>query len=348
MDVLGVTLLTAGTAVVGLPVFAFALRHRQRLRVRATVSADASADIRRGLQATQRSFGARLREIFARPAGDADAMFASLEEALIAVDVGSTTAAFLVHRVRGRLGRGTDRTAVESVLREEITALLTNPGAQEPRHRPWVVLVTGVNGVGKTTTIGKLAVLHRAAGRRVLLVAADTFRAAAAEQLGVWAERAGADLVGQAPGASAAAVVFDGIKAAVARQVDIVLVDTAGRLHTRTNLMEELRKVQRVIQRELPGAPHETLLVLDATTGQNAIVQARHFVDAVAVTGLVVTKLDGTARGGVLIAIRRELGIPVSYVGHGEGVGDLHPFDASTFVSALFGNGSQRAMTYLP
>jgi fused signal recognition particle receptor len=237
---------------------------------------------------------------------------------------------------------------VESRLREEIAAVLGGPGVQEPTHRPWVVLVTGVNGVGKTTTIGKLAVLHRAAGRRVLLIAADTFRAAAAEQLAVWAERAGADLVGQAAGASPAAVVFDGMKAAVARQVDIVLVDTAGRLHTRTNLMEELRKVQRVIQRELPGAPHETLLVMDATTGQNAIAQARNFVEAVAVTGLVVTKLDGTARGGVLIAIRRELGVPVLYVGHGEGVGDLRPFDASAFIAALFDNGSQVAMAYSP
>src|SRR5262245_55035298 len=263
-------------------------------------------------------------------------MYSRLEEALIAVDVGGETAAALVERVRVRVGGRTERAAVEAALREELEVVLAGTGTPQPRGRPWVVLVTGVNGVGKTTTIGKLAALHRAAGRGVLLVAADTFRAAAAEQLAVWAERTGADLVRPDPGSSPAAGVFDGLKAARARDIDVVLIDTAGRLHTRGNLMEELRKVRRVVEREIPGAPHETLLVLDATTGQNAIAQARTFVEAVEVSGLVVTKLDGTARGGVLVAIRRELGLPVLFIGHGEAATDLRQFDCREFVASLF------------
>jgi fused signal recognition particle receptor len=193
----------------------------------------------------------------------------------------------------------------------------------------------GVNGVGKTTTIGRLAARHRADGRRVMLVAADTFRAAASEQLAVWAERTGSEIVRQAAGADPSAVVFDGMKSAIARGIDVVLVDTAGRLHTRTNLMEELRKIRRIIGRELPEAPHETLLVVDATTGQNAVAQARVFTEALGVTGLVLTKLDGTARGGVAIAVRRELNAPITWIGVGEGVDDLRPFDASQFAAAL-------------
>jgi fused signal recognition particle receptor len=198
-----------------------------------------------------------------------------------------------------------------------------------------VILVLGVNGVGKTTTIGKLAALHRAAGRKVLMVAGDTFRAAAGEQLAVWAERTGAELVRQAAGANPAAVAFDGMKAAVARDADVVLVDTAGRLHTRANLMEELRKIERVIAREIPGAPHETLLVLDATTGQNGIAQARTFAEALSVTGVVLTKLDGTARGGVALAVRTEVGVPIRWIGVGEQVDDLRPFDPGEFAGAL-------------
>ena len=200
-----------------------------------------------------------------------------------------------------------------------------------------MILVTGVNGVGKTTTIGKLATRHAAAGKRVLLVAADTFRAAAGEQLAIWAQRAGVDLVQHAPGGDPSAVVFDGMKAAIARGADVVLVDTAGRLHTRAPLIDELRKLRRVIAREVPGAPHETLLVLDATTGQNALSQARTFTEAVEVTGVILTKLDGTARGGVAIAVRHELGLPIRYIGVGEAAEDLRPFDAAEFVSALLG-----------
>ena len=269
------------------------------------------------------------------PAG-LDAVLSELEEVLIAADVGMRTAAVLLDRVRQRVGRSGDPAEVRRALREEMVAMLDAPPPPAPTARPWVVLITGVNGVGKTTTIGKLAARHAEAGRRALLVAADTFRAAAIEQLAVWAERTGAVLVRQAPGADPSAVAFDGMKAAVARAIDVVLVDTAGRLHTRTNLMAELGKVRRVIAREMPGAPHETLLVLDATTGQNAIAQARSFLEAADVTGIVLTKLDGTARGGIVLAVRYELGLPIHYVGVGEAVEDLRPFVASEFVDALF------------
>ena len=269
------------------------------------------------------------------PAG-VEAMFSELEEALVAADVGLRTASVLLDRVRQRVGRGGGPAEVRQVLREEMVAMLDAPPPPAPSAAPWVVLVTGVNGVGKTTTIGKLGARHAQAGRDVLFVAGDTFRAAAVDQLAVWAERTGATLVRQAPGADPSAVAFDGMKAAVARGMDVVLVDTAGRLHTRTNLMAELGKVRRVITREVPGAPHETLLVLDATTGQNAIAQARSFLEAAEVTGIVLTKLDGTARGGVVLAIRHELGVPIHYVGIGEAVDDLRPFVAHEFVDALF------------
>ncbi len=259
-----------------------------------------------------------------------------LEETLVGADVGVGTARALLAPLRDRLPGDAPSSAVRAALEEALRAMLDAPSAPEPTARPWIILVTGVNGVGKTTTIGKLAERHRTAGRRVLLVAGDTFRAAAIDQLAVWSERTGAELVRHEPGADPSAVVFDGLRAAIARRVDVVLIDTAGRLHTRTPLMEELGKVARVIGREVPGAPHETLLVVDATTGQNAVNQARTFMQAVPITGLVVTKLDGTARGGVLVAIRHELGLPVRYVGVGEAVGDLRPFDAGEFVRALF------------
>jgi len=327
---------------VGLALLALALavvvvrRGRAAPRVAPAPEVRPGERLRRGLLATRRRLAEQLEAALGRGPGDLETSLAQLEDVLVAADVGVRTAQELVARMRLRSGPPADPMALCRVLREEIEALLKAEPPPAPTARPWVVLVTGVNGVGKTTTVGKLAAQHRAAGRRVLLVAADTFRAAAIEQLSVWAERAGAELVRQAPGAGAAAVVYDGMKAALARGVDVVLIDTAGRLHTRANLMEELRKVRRIVEREVPGAPHETLLVLDATTGQNAIAQARTFADAIGLTGIVLTKLDGTARGGVAIAVRREVGVPLRYIGIGEGADDLRSFDAHQFVDALF------------
>jgi len=326
-------IVVAGAALVPLGFVVAYLRARRRrgTQVAPRTAAPPIDRLRQGLLATRRRLAAELEAALRRGATEPEGALKELEEALVAADVGVRNSAELVARVRTRVG-GAD---VRQALREEIEAILGVVEEPTPSTRPWVVLVTGVNGVGKTTTIGKLAARHAAAGRSVLLVAGDTFRAAAIDQLAVWAERTGAELVRQAPGANPSAVVFDGMKAALARAVDVVLIDTAGRLHTRTNLMEELAKVRRVIAREVPGAPHETLLVLDATTGQNAIAQARTFSEALGVTGIILTKLDGTARGGVAIAIREQTGIPIRYVGVGEGTEDLRPFDAHQFVLAL-------------
>jgi fused signal recognition particle receptor len=254
-----------------------------------------------------------------------------LEEALIAADVGVPATAALVAQLEARGQVGDLREA----LSQEIAAVLGEPGTLAVRERPSVILVVGVNGTGKTTTIGKLAHKLRDHGHDVLLGAADTFRAAAEEQLEIWANRAGADFVGAARGADPASVAFDALEAARARGKDAVIVDTAGRLHTQSNLMEELAKVRRVLASRLEGAPHETLLVIDATTGQNGLQQARIFGQAVDVTGVALTKLDGSAKGGIAIAIAHELGLPVKLVGVGEGLEDLRPFDPGDFARAL-------------
>ena len=290
--------------------------------------------VRAALVATARRFRDRLDVAFA---GSRQEVLEGIEEALLTADVGMPTTAALLDGLRARLGANPDPERARAALRDQLSEMLRAAGPTQPSASPWVVLVTGINGVGKTTTIGKLAALHRAQGRKVLLVAADTFRAAAIEQLGVWAERTGADIVKHGSGADPAAVVFDGLRAAVARKADVVIVDTAGRLHTRTPLMDELRKIRRTVERELPGAPHEVLLVLDATTGQNALSQAKAFLEAVTVTGVIVTKLDGTAKGGMVLAIGRELALPVRYVGVGEGVDDLQGFDPDEFVEGLLG-----------
>ena len=260
-----------------------------------------------------------------------------LEEALIRADVGVPATAELVRRLEAR-GTLTDLPAA---LAEEVETLFGEPPVlASASESPTVVLVVGVNGTGKTTTIGKLARKLSEHGRSVLVGAADTFRAAAEEQLEIWAERAGADFVGGARGADPAAVAYDAVEAGRARGRDVVLVDTAGRLHTQGNLMEELAKVRRVISGRIDGAPHETLLVVDATTGQNGLQQARLFAESAGVTGVALTKLDGSAKGGVALAIAHELGIPVKLVGVGEGVDDLRPFDAGDYAHALIGSGS--------
>jgi fused signal recognition particle receptor len=260
-----------------------------------------------------------------------------LEEALLAADVGVASVDELLESVRR--GRPRDRAELEKMLVAEVARETGDPAAT-PFHspdgvKPWVVLLVGVNGAGKTTLAGKLAAREAARGKSVLLVAADTFRAAAGEQLEVWAERAGAELLRQKAGADPAAVAHDGMERARSREKDVVIVDTAGRLHTRTNLMEELAKVRRVIAKQIPGAPHETLLVLDATLGQNGVAQARQFHDALGVTGVALTKLDGTARGGVVLAVRKELGLPIRLIGVGESLEDVDDFEPQAFAEAL-------------
>jgi fused signal recognition particle receptor len=297
-----------------------------------------SARLRSALAKTREGFRQRLAEVFGR-SRELDGILASLEEALLSADVGVRTTTRILQAVREECGgeREPAEATVREALRRAIEQALGEASPKAHTAKPWVILVSGVNGVGKTTSIGKLAARFRAEGDEVLLVAADTFRAAAIDQLSIWAERVGADVVRHQSGADPAAVAFDGMKAAAARGVDVVLVDTAGRLHTRENLMEEIRKISRVIGKAIPGAPHEVWLVLDATTGQNAVHQAKVFSAALGLTGIVLTKLDGTAKGGAALAVREELGVPILFVGFGEGIDDVGPFSATEFASALLG-----------
>ena len=264
-----------------------------------------------------------------------------LEATLLGADLGSATTHEVLEKLRERADRKQIKSVEElkSLLKAELLRILTRantPPVERPEGVPEVVLVVGVNGTGKTTTIGKLAQTVRSDGKTVLLCAADTFRAAAIEQLEIWGHRTGTEVIRTKAGGDPAAVLYDALEAANARHIDCVIVDTAGRLHTKTNLMAELEKMRRTAQRLIPGAPHEVLLVIDATTGQNGLQQAKLFTDAAAVTGVVLTKLDGTAKGGVVVAIARELGLPVRYVGVGEKAGDLLPFDPEAFVDSLF------------
>ncbi len=288
-----------------------------------------------GLRRSRGGFMSRLRTLLVGDSIPA-ATWDEVEESLIAGDVGASLATTGVDRARERPGND---GAVAAVRRELASHLLPRDPSWQlaPRDQPpAVVLIVGVNGTGKTTTIGKLAAREAAAGRRVVLAAADTFRAAASEQLRVWAGRAGADIVAHAAGADPAAVVYDALDAAVARRADVVLIDTAGRLHTKSNLMDELAKIRRVISRRLPDAEPETLLVLDATTGQNGLAQAEAFHETVGLTGIVLTKLDSTSRGGIVFAVEERLGVPVRFAGVGERAEDLVAFDPAAFVDALF------------
>ena len=264
-----------------------------------------------------------------------------LEAALIAADLGTATTRDVLDKLRDKADRKQIKNVDElkRLLKEELLAILTVSGTRPVEKvdgTPEVILIVGVNGTGKTTTIGKLAQVFRSQGKTVLLCAADTFRAAAIEQLEIWGERTGTEVIRTKPGGDPAAVLYDALQAATARHSDYVIIDTAGRLHTKTNLMAELEKMRRTANRIIPGAPHETLLVMDATTGQNGLQQARLFTDAAGVTGIVLTKLDGTAKGGVVVAISHELGVPVRYVGVGEKPGDLLPFNPKDFVDSLF------------
>jgi fused signal recognition particle receptor len=268
-----------------------------------------------------------------------------LEDILIAGDVGVQTAGVILSRLKRRVkdNKYESTSQLVSLLKEEIETVLHVEDRKESSlkilpssAKPFVVMVVGVNGAGKTTTVGKMAYQYRQAGHKVLIGAADTFRAAANEQLEIWAQRAGVDIVQQSHGADPASVAFDAINSALAKQADVVIIDTAGRLHTKTNLMEELKKIKRVMAKLLPGAPHEVLLVLDATTGQNGLQQVRHFTEAVEVTGIVLTKLDGTAKGGIVLAVSNEMNMPVKFIGVGEKIDDLQIFNCRTFIDALF------------
>jgi len=297
------------------------------------------SSLRAGLAKTRDQLAGHWNALIGRQMVD-DAFWEELEETLIAADFGVATTEKIVGQLKIAAQQQNLLAAgdVIRVFRTDVADYLNHPSiAPTPqRSKPHVVLVVGVNGSGKTTTIGKLAAQERSLGRSVMLVAGDTFRAAAAEQLEIWAKRSGAEIVRQREGADPAAVVFDGLAAAKSRGVDVVFVDTAGRLQTKHNLMEELKKIRRVIARAVEGAPHETLLVLDATTGQNAISQARLFHEAGDVSGIVLTKLDGTAKGGIIVAIMDQIDLPVKYVGFGEQVDQLKTFDPRSYVEALF------------
>lgn len=308
--------------------------------------------LKSGLAKTRAILTTDIEDLFQSGEGVTDEMLEELEELLITADLGVQTSLDLVAKITKQAHKIDGPEALKATIREELVQLLEQapeaaapeaaapetsaPEAAPQAARPRVVMVVGVNGVGKTTTIGKIAAKATQKGEKVIIAAADTFRAAAAEQLTIWAERAGAQIVRHKDNADPAAVAFDAVKAASARKAGLLLIDTAGRLHTKVNLMEELKKIHRTVAKRLPGAPHEVLLVLDATTGQNALSQAKLFNEAMGVTGLALTKLDGTAKGGIVVSICSELGLPLQYVGVGEGIEDLQLFDPQAFVKALF------------
>ena len=288
---------------------------------------------------TRENFVGKIEEVFSGRKHIDEELYEELENALIASDVGVTTSCELVESLRREVKNRKVSQAEElmPILQELVTALLGEEKTLNfAQQGPSVILMVGVNGVGKTTTIGKLGHRLKQDGKRVILAAGDTFRAAAIDQLEIWGERAGIEVIRQREGADPAAVAFDAVQAAKSRNIDIVLIDTAGRLHNKVNLMEELRKIKRVIERDIPGAPHEVLLVLDATTGQNALQQAKLFREVAGVTGIVLTKLDGTAKGGVVLGIQGEIRIPVKLIGIGEKIEDLRPFDPHVFAAELF------------
>lgn len=295
--------------------------------------------VKEGLKKTRTGIMGRMDGLFARNLFD-DQFYDELEEILISADVGMETTLELVENLRQKVKetKAKEGEQVVTLLKELILDILGTEiyGLAEVVEKPAVILVLGVNGVGKTTTIGKLAARYQRENKKVILAAGDTFRAAACEQLEIWADRAGCEMISHQGGADPSAVLFDAISAAKARNVDVVLCDTAGRLHNKTNLMEELKKVHRVVEKALPGAPHEVLLVLDATTGQNALAQAKVFNEVAPLTGVVLTKLDGTAKGGIVIAVARALKVPVKFIGVGEKSEDLQPFDPREYVDGLF------------
>ncbi|MBV8841829.1 MAG: signal recognition particle-docking protein FtsY [Bryobacterales bacterium] len=296
--------------------------------------------LKAGVQKTRAGLMEKIEDAFVGRKEIDAGVLDELEYALITADIGTATTAEILERIRQRMERhlAGDQSELKNLIRQYLLEILQ--ATERPVYRadipPTVIMVVGVNGTGKTTSIGKLTRRLQAEGSTVLLCAADTFRAAAIEQLEVWAQRTGADVIRQQPGSDPSAVLFDALQAGKARKTDFVIVDTAGRLHTKTNLMAELDKMRRTAERVIPGSPHEVLLVLEATTGQNGLEQARKFTETSAVTGIILTKLDGTAKGGVVVAISRELNLPIRYVGVGEQIDDLLPFDPETFVASIF------------
>ena len=294
--------------------------------------------LKSGLSKTRKLLSTDINELFAGNRKIDAQLLEDLEELLITSDIGVRTTQDLIESISKKSSKISGPDQLKAALKEKILELLSPepPPAREITDKPHVIMVIGVNGVGKTTTIGKLAARAASSGKKVILVAADTFRAAAIEQLDIWSQKAGVDIIKHKENSDPAAVSYDGIEAAVARDADMVLVDTAGRIHTKVNLMEELKKIKRTISKKLPGAPHEVLLILDATTGQNALSQAKLFNDAIDVTGIALTKLDGTAKGGIVVSICSTLEIPLKYIGVGEKIEDLQEFDPVQFVDALF------------
>lgn len=312
-------------------------------------SRDKKEDLDKGLSKTRTTIFSKLSKAVAGKSRVDDAVLDELEEVLISSDVGVATTLRIIERIEERVARDKYVGAgeLDRILKEEIIALLAENGNQDfgqvaaTSGGPYVIMVVGVNGVGKTTTIGKLAHKFRSAGKKVVLGASDTFRAAAVDQLLIWSERAGVPVVSKGMGADPAAVAYETMRYAVANQVDVAILDTAGRLHNKVNLMNELTKIKRVMQKVIPNAPHEILLILDGSTGQNAFEQARQFTAATEVNALAITKLDGTAKGGVVIGVSDQLKVPVKYIGVGEGIGDLQLFDREAFVETLFSGTSE-------
>lgn len=295
--------------------------------------------LKEGLNKTKSNITGRVDQVLANFTKIDDELFEEIEEVLITADVGTETTLRIIEDLKQKvkLRRITNPLEVKGLLKEELTEIMSkNTGEMKFDTKPSVIVVIGVNGVGKTTSIGKIANLYKSKGKKVMMAAADTFRAAAIDQLQVWADRTGVDMIKHTEGSDPAAVVFDAIQSAKAKKVDLLICDTAGRLHNKKNLMEELRKIARIVEKELPGADKETLLVLDATTGQNAVSQAKTFKEVADITGIILTKLDGTAKGGIVIAVKSELDIPVRLIGVGEKLDDLQLFDPKEFVEALF------------
>lgn len=301
--------------------------------------------LREGLSKTREGLVGKVARLVTTRSVIDDDLLNRLEEILIGADVGVAASMQIMEAIRARVKeeRYTDAPDLQRLLRDEIARQFAGGPAQAdsdlfplPGTKPYIIMIVGINGVGKTTTIGKLAHAYVERGKKVVIAASDTFRAAANEQLEIWSKRAGAELVQQQHGSDPAAVAFDAVRSAGAQGADVVIIDTAGRLHTKVNLMEELKKIKRVVQRQYPDAPHEVLLVIDASTGQNGLQQARLFDASVGITGLVLAKLDGTAKGGIALSISRDMNIPIRYIGVGEKIGDLQPFDRALFVEALF------------